>query len=420
MDNIAQKGKMFITQQPILDNDWEVLGYRFTLGMTEGSKDKENAKSNIKALFSLFSNFDTEKLLKGKLAFLPFVLSGKEDVDVLELLPPNNVVLEVVPPDDLNDIETITSIAESMAFLKSKGYVLGCTTVAFRKTFASWFDVVDYIRFANIQPGQVTQEQVKNIFACVKYAKLKNKKIIVDGVDSAKSLEIFKKMGFEYYQGYFFCRPTNLVTRISNPSISTIFKLINLVIYEAEFKEIEKVFKTDGALSFKLLRYMNSYGTGHGQKIETINHALMMLGHKKLQKWISILFTSINKIQGSDAIAKTALLRAKFMENVAEEIAPFDSDNYFMVGLFSLLDVMLSVKMEVALNSINIPMEIKQAVQNHDGKYWPLLNVTLQMETGNWLEVKKALSDIPINTDTLHEKYLSAMEWVTELHANSR
>ncbi len=416
--NNNSKGRMLISQQPILDQDWEILGYRFNLGMNDVGNE-ENENSSMKALFSLFSNFDTEKLLKGKIAFLPFSLNGQEDMESLELLPPNNIVLEILNPPDVNDVELIDKISNSMAFLKSKGYTLGCSTVAFRKNFSKWFQYADYVRFTNIQPGQVTQAQVKNILACVKHSQLHNKKIIVDGVDSAKNLEIFKKMGFEYYQGYFFCKPTNLVTNITNPGVSTIIKLINLVVYEAEYKQIEGVFKTDSALSFKLLRYMNSYATGQGQKVDTIQKALMILGHKKLQKWLSILFTSSNKIQGSDVVAKTALFRAKFMENVALEFMPREADNFFMVGLFSLLDVMLNVKMEYALGSISISNEIKDAILHQKGKYWPLLDMTINLESGKWDEVNKSLETVSLTSNDLHAKYLQAMEWVNELHSTN-
>ncbi len=404
---------MLLVQQPILSRNKEVLGYSFSIRSTHPNFKTEN-KKNIKDIISLFSNYNTEKLLNKKFAFLPYLLETDEDIAMLSLLGSKNIVLNL----DLTGVvseKQIEEIAQKIRLAKSQGYQISINYLFIKNEFKEILGLTDFVVFTNIQPGEVTAENMQLIYKVIKICIFNKKKVIVDGVNSVRNFELFQKMGFEYYQGYFFAKPVNLEAKVTNPAISSIFKLMNLLIKEADFKEIEKLFKTDTTLTYKLLRYVNSYGNGAGQKIESISRALNILGYRNLRKWVSILFTALNKTQGSDLVSKTALIRARFMEIVAQKIDKSDVDNYFMVGLFSLLDVMLHVKIDIAINSINLNSEIKDAVMLRKGKYASLLRVIELLEEENINEITPYLFELGIDQSSLHEFYFEALSWVSEL-----
>jgi EAL and modified HD-GYP domain-containing signal transduction protein len=415
---MQKENKVFTAHQPILDSEINIYGYEFFSRSSmkdEKSNTVHTATTDTKTLFSLFSNFDLEHLLNSKKVFLNCILELSDTSDYFDLLSPKNVYLEVSLPSNPDDLSIIDSIAEKMVELKERGFHLACSEVVFESKYEKWFNLIDCIKFSNTDISKFSQEDLRALLTQVKKGKEKNKILIAEKVETRQQFDLLKKVKFDYFQGFFFSKPINMAVKITNPGMTTMLKLINLVIAEAEFKDIEDILKTDAAISFKLLRYLNSYGVGGGQKVETFNRALMILGYKKLLKWLTILFTSVEKKQGSDIISKTALMRAKFMENIALEIDKRDADSYFMVGMFSMLDALLDVRLDIALNSINISDEIKNSVLKQEGKYAELLHIAKMLEKNEWIEILASLFKLGIDTDMMNEKYMEAIKWVEEL-----
>lgn len=415
---MQKENKVFTAHQPILDSEINIYGYEF-FSRSSMKDDKSNtihtATTDTKTLFSLFSNFDLEHLLNSKKIFLNCILELSDTSDYFDLLSPKNVYLEVSLPSNPEDQSIIDSISEKMVELKERGFHLACSEIVFEEKFAKWFELVDCIKFTKTDISKFSQEDLRVLLGQVKKGKDQKKILVAERVETRQQFDLLKKIKFDYFQGFFFSKPINMAVKITNPGMTTMLKLINLVIAEAEFKDIEDVLKTDAAISFKLLRYLNSYGVGGGQKVETFNRALMILGYKKLLKWLTILFTSVEKKQGSDIISKTALMRAKFMENIALETDKRDADSYFMVGLFSMLDALLDVRLDIALNSINISDEIKNSVLKQEGKYSELLHIAKMLEKNEWIEILASLFKLGIDTDTMNEKYMEAVQWVEGL-----
>lgn len=411
------ENRIVTARQPILDKEVNILGYEFfsRMGISDQASTIEHtAVTDTKSLFNFFSSFDLDNLLGGKKVFLNCILELSDIMDYCDLLSPKNLVLEVAIPSDPENQTIIDDIAGKMFELKSNGYTLACSEIVFEEKYKKWFDLVSYIKFADCTTS-LTAEKIKPLIANVKAGKEAKKILVAEKVETRTQFDTLKTLNFDYYQGYFFSKPVNVSVKITNPSMVTLLKLINLVIAEASFKEIETVLKTDASISFKLLRYLNSVGVGGGQKVDTFQRALTILGYRKLLKWLSILFTSVDKKQGQDAVSKIALTRAKFMESMAAICDPRDSDAYFMVGLFSMLDSLLSVDLTVAVNSIHVSQEIKDAVLGKENKYTALLHIAKNLEQGDWMEILSTLYKLKVATDLMNEKYMESINWVEEL-----
>lgn len=418
LEKVEQIEQEIVTaRQPIVDKELNVFGYEFfsrSNAVDSEAKQVHTARSDTKNLFNLFSNFDTAKLLGGKKAFLNCILERSDILEYFVLINADNMVLEVAAPRHIDNIDSINEIAEKMIKLKEEGYTLACSEIVFEQNYSRWFDLVSIIKFANCT-NMLTKESAPKLIENVRKSKYHNKTLVAERVETKVQFELLQKIGFDYYQGYFFAKPENIVTKVTNPSFPTIVKTINLIVAEAEFVEIEKVLKTDPTISFKLLRYLNSAGMSVGHKIDNFRGALMMLGYKKLLKWLSILCISVSNKKGMSVIAKTALTRAKFMENLALEMKHKDSDSYFMVGMFSMIDVLIDVQMDVAIESINLSEDVKLALLKDQGPYATYLQVAKSLEEQNWIDVFAALYKLNIPTDVMNKKYLEAVEWVEEL-----
>lgn len=410
------ENRVVTARQPILDKDVNILGYEFFSRMSmsdQSSTTAHTAMTDTRTLFTFFSSFDLNTLLNGKKVFLNCVLEDSNIMDFCDLLSPNKLVLEVQLPSDIQNQVIIDDIADKMQQLKANGYTLACSEIVFNENYSRWFEAVTYIKYSDC--SKINATNFKDVIAQMRKAKDAKKILVAEKVETRAQFDVLKKLDFDYYQGYFFSKPVNVSVKINNPSTVTLLKLINLVIAEGSFRDIEAVLKTDATISFKLLRYLDSYGVGGGEKVQTFQRALTILGYRKLLKWLSILFASVDKKQGQDVISKTALTRAKFMESMATSADPKDADAYFMVGLFSMLDSLLGVDLTIAINSINIPDEIKNAVLGKDSKYAPLLHIAKNLEQGDWIEILSTLYKLNLATDVMNNRYMESIQWVEEL-----
>jgi EAL and modified HD-GYP domain-containing signal transduction protein len=410
----TENNDIFIARQPILDKNLEIYGYELfsrNSKTAEKSNIEHTESSDSEMLFNVLSTFDMEHLLSGKYAFLNCTLDSLS-IDHFSLISPTYVNLEIKRPSTLTSA-IISDIHTKLQTLKSIGYTIASDDFVFEDEYASWVAFIDIIKIQADKSNQFNQEVIKK-------AKSMNKKIVAELVETQAQYQIFKDLGVDFFQGYFFCKPITMGAKITNPSVTNLIRLINLTSQEADIFEIEKVLKTDPTLSFKLLRYINSSGFGLRCTVESFKHAIMILGYKKLFKWLTLLFSTTNKTPGSGAVSKMAITRARFMELIGGEfLGKASSDNCFVVGMFSLLEVMLNVPLEVSLGSISLPEVITDALLNGEGDYAPLLNLTLALENNDWVEILATANELGLTSKFVTNKHMEALEWCNQLNLSN-
>jgi c-di-GMP-related signal transduction protein len=159
-------------------------------------------------------------------------------------------------------------------------------------------------------------------------------------------------------------------------------RVLNLVRQNGEIRDIEAALKHDVAMSYKLLRYINSAGFGLSCEIQSFRHAVNMLGYDKLNRWLSLLLATASKDPMAPALMYTALLRGRLMELLAAGLVdPAEYDNLFITGAFSLLDTLLGVGMEQALDAMRLPDPICDALLGNGGRYQPFLELALSQRS---------------------------------------
>lgn len=181
--------------------------------------------------------------------------------------------------------------------------------------------------------------------------------------------------------GWFFTTPSGAPAKALNPGQANIVRILNLVRTNAEIREIEAALKLDVAISYKLLRYINSAGFGLSCEIQSFRHAVTMLGYEKLNRWLSLLLATASKDPLAPALMHTALCRARLMELLAHRLVDkSEYDNLFICGAFSLLDALLGVDMERALETMRLPDAVSDALLGQGGRYAPFLDLALSGE----------------------------------------
>lgn len=234
---------------------------------------------------------------------------------------------------------------------------------------------------------------------------------ILTGVDTTTALLQAKNTGALYFEGR---SPLDTPVSATKPSIhpaqATVLELIQAVQREAEPREIEAIFKREVTLSFKLLRFINSASFGLMARVDSVRHALSIIGYQSLLKWLSLLAATAGS--GTlPALTQSAMTRARLMELLGARIMErHDQDNLFITGMFSLLDRIMQMPLENILERVNLPEGVIQALLRGEGRYARFLALAKACEGGPLAE-NEAYADLDVKAVNL--AHFEAIEWAT-------
>lgn len=237
------------------------------------------------------------------------------------------------------------------------------------------------------------------------------------GLGNAAGFDAAMAAGYAGATGWFFLKGVPKAQRLL-PGHAQIVRVLNLVRRDADIKEIEAALKQDVALSYRLLRYINSAGFGLAMEIQSFRHAVTMLGYDKLNKWLSLLLVTASKQPGAPAIMQAAITRGRFMEQVGQVF--FDKsehDNLFITGAFSLLNVLLETNMETVLDEMHLPDPITAALTGQGGVYKPFLDLACACEGDLRLLTSRA-ENLGVDFQTINRAQLSAVSFADTLQGD--
>lgn len=406
-EQVKMEDQAFIGRQPIMDLKQQIIGYELFF---RHSADAESAvfEDEFKAYSSVLMNtiggIDMQWLLGDKLAFIN-VNEAMLKSEFLELMPPKRTVLEV--------LRTVTPSNEMIARcqdLRNQGFKISLDNPQLNADSAALLTCADYIKI-DIQTVDINQ--VSKLFNQFHTSSVQ---MIAEKVETEQQFEDCKKIGFRVFQGFHFARPETFTAKVINASFDSVLNILNTVSQDAEINVIEAGFKKDTALSFKLLRYINSVGFGLSCEIQSINHALTILGRKQLYRWLTLLMVTAGENSTPPALMKTSITRGRLTELLGESyFEKHDRDNLFIVGVFSLLDAILKMPMEKVLEKIQLPDTVTEALLRREGIYGPFLQLTEACEEANSEKLLEIAELLQLEASKVNECHISALAWVETL-----
>ncbi|WP_035055448.1 EAL and HDOD domain-containing protein [Andreprevotia chitinilytica] len=398
----------FIGRQPILNRQQQIIGYELLFRLNKEAVSAEfssDMQAGTNVLVNTLSNMGTDWLVGSKLAFINVAESMLES-NFLELLHPQRVVLEVVEttqptPELLNRLKELRAQGFGIAL---DDFVLTPQTTAF----------VEFANYIKLDIQLLGMPQVPGISKELrKFPVLQ----VAEKVETKTEFKTCMDIGFDCFQGYYFAHPETLSAKVINPSYANILNLLNMLRNNAEIKDIENALKRDVALSFKLLRYINSAGFGLSCEIQSFRHAVTILGYQKLYRWLTLLLVTAGAETGAaPALLKTAVTRGRLVELLgAHFLDGQERDNLFIVGMFSLLDVLLDMPMDRVLETLILPENVCDALQHRTGMYGPFLELAEACEDPEMTEVPRLCDQLQITPEMLNRAHVQALTWVEEL-----
>jgi c-di-GMP phosphodiesterase len=400
--------EIFIARQPIFDHSDTLVGYEL-LCRSSSARDRADGASQeamsadvvVKALLSI----GLDHLTGNRLAFVNFsreMLAQR----TYELLDPQCVVIEVLESTDSDDV-AVAACKE----LRRAQFGVALDDFSYEQRNAG------LLPFATIVKIDVLGRSTEDLAAMVERLRPTGVRLLAERVETSAVRDACKELGFTLFQGYFYSRP-ELVTRRELPVAQVnIIRLMNLVrLPHVTDGEIEHAFGGDVALTYKLLRIVNAAATG-GRGVESIQHAVRLLGRDMLYRWLAlILLSSLSTENGVEAeLVYAAVMRARLCELLAEQAGKRQATApMFMVGLFSVLDALLKAPMQDILARIDVADEIRTALLRSGGPYVPPLQLVEAYERGQWDTVSQLSSRLGIAAREIPELYIQSLEWARE------
>jgi len=403
--NVRYYMDIFVARQAILNNKKQVIAYEllFRNGLTnamDDSIDGYNATQNIVANSLVFLGLKT--LTGGKRAFINFTDRNIKDGTV-KLLPPQLVSVEI-----LENVQPTKALISACKNLRTMGYQLVLDDFVFEPKYQPLVDLADVIKIDFLITKTASEREAirKMIPGHIK--------LLAEKVETAEDYQQAISFGYEYFQGYFFCKP-DIITRKALPVSALSQLLLIKEVNQSDFDvpQLEKIIKHDVALAHKLLQYINSPGIGIVNKINNIKQAIILLGLNGIRKWANLVSMRELSADKPSELFTICLIRAKFCELVANVMGDRDvaSDTAFLMGIFSLLDVVLDRPMEEVLSDLGLSTELEAALLGKDTKLTSILHFAQSYERGNWAIVKEWCEKNNFTEVKLSHSYQQAICW---------
>mgnify|MGYP003588072089 CR=1 FL=1 len=353
-------------------------------------------------------------------SILPLVANIKpawlDHGNLLESIEKNQAVF-VLPQEVLDNSNALSQAKQ----LIDTGYHVGIRIGA--------ADVVSRIPLASFDHVSMTADFARNDLPATTLAYLGDagfRKIATE-VNSTETYHWLSGSGFELCTSAFLSRRDHACTRQPDLTRLKLLKLLSLVERDGDTREIEAIFREEPKLSYNLLRLVNSVAVGARTKISNFSQAIAILGRRQLQRWLQLLIYANNLAEGNkpNPLMQMAAARGRLLELLCKSTEappgnPEHCDNAFLVGLFSLLDVLINMPMNEILRELPLQDEVVDALgDHHGGILGKLLSIIAHGEAEDFAAAEKLLDELDITPETHAAAQISALHWAARINISN-
>ena len=388
---------VFIGRQPIFDRNLKVFGYELLYrNSTENLAEYiDGNQATSQVIINSFLEIGLDRIVGKHRALINLTrdfVTGKHPFPY----PPSQVILEI-----LEDVKVDREVIEGIQEFSRKGYQIALDDYILDDDRQP---LLEYIDLVKIDLPKLTRDQVA---AYVETLKPYNIKLLAEKVETQEDYEFCKSIGFDYFQGFFLCKP-NIIQANRTPAnrLSIMRILAELQDTGADAKELEELITHDVTLSHKVLRSINSAFYTLPRVIESIHQAVVYLGNRAIKQLATLIILSGIDDKPHELMI-TALMRSKMCEIVAGRLGEKNTDSYSTSGLLSILDAMMDKPMERLLGELPLSDDINNALLYRQGPMGSVLNCVIAYERGKLDDVRSV--DLP--PMELRECYLEAIAW---------
>lgn len=406
----------FLARQPILDRNQELFAYE--LLFREAEADSANVTNDLSATASVIAHaaeLGMANVIGSSLGFIN-VDAAVLLSDFIHFLPRDRVVLEI-----LETVEVDERIIARVAELAAAGYAIALDdVVAESANVQKLLPLADIIK---VDISELNQDRVTRLAGKFKQA---GKRLLAEKVETLEQFRHCLDQDFDYFQGYYFAKPTILAGRKLTPSQIAIMRLMTQLASDAELTAIESSIKHDASLGMSLLRLVNAPGAGVPEQIHSLGHAMKVLGRQQIQRWLQILlYAEAEKGRAAASpLLALATTRGRLLELIADAMHPGDrrmAGIAFTVGILSLMDALFGLPMEEILRHLSVATEVREALLERRGIYGDMLRLVECIEKIDTAcpQLAPLLDKLHLSSEQLYALQVAAFEWSDAVSAGS-
>lgn len=389
---------IFVARQPIYDRDLNVIGYELLYRNNEDNRAifNDGTRASSQLISNTFLGIGLENLVGSQPAFINLTHDFFIDMQPIPMNP-EQVVLEV-RAETLPHEEVLNGLQQ----LAEKGYAIALDDFLYSPELEPLLKLATYVK---LDLSAHSHEQLREQIALCRHYPVK---LIAQKVETPEDLARCQELGFDQFQGFFFCHPQT-VSGQSEPVDHGLLLLLMQRLEQAnvDMKDVETLLIQDIVLSYKLLRYINCANYATRCEIDSMRDALALLGVEAIKKWVALLLMSSNQGSKPQELLNTSLVRARMCELLAQKEEATDPGQAFTVGLFSTLDAVMNIPMDELLDSVSLSSPIRFALLHQEGPLGELLKQVISYEHGEWAELGSGHNQ----RGDFVPAYLKAIQW---------
>lgn len=406
---------LFMARQPIFTVDEHVFAYELLYRNSETNAFPSISpdQATIEVLIHSFVTVGVERIAQGRPCFINFTETLLKE-KVAESFPPQHVIIEV-----LEDVPITPELIDTLRKLKQKGYSIALDDFVLKENtnlYNELFILTTYIKvdFMNSTAAErlAVEEKVKNGFPHIV--------LLAEKVETHEEFERAKEAGYKLFQGYFFAKPQLIRSADMPLNAVAYFHLIKLLqAEEIDIDSITHLIERDVSLSYHLLKLVNSPALRTRAKIKSIKQAVMMLGFIELTKWLYVLV--LREIEDdlpgeTQELLESALFRAKACEELAKKTQAGNAAEFFLAGMFSLVDVLLGCGISDVLKQIPLSDQVNETLTGHTTAITPYLELVVGMDIVDWNVIGEKAQELGLDAETVKIIYENARLWAGEMN----
>jgi len=391
----------YVARQPILDTDKNTIGYEllFRDGPKNSFPDIDAEQATSRLLSDQFMN-SCWNTTGNKLAFINFPYRSLIRL-IPTLLPKDKLIIEI-----LEDCEPTDELLQAVVIFYKKGYKMALDDFI---PDARWDRFLPYIAFIKFDIQLYPLSEAKSFIHNNRNYKIK---FLAEKVETYEEFQQAKKIGFNYFQGYFFSKPEMVQQRTIEPSeLVTLQLCTEIATPELDYDAIGKLIASDVTLSYKLLKYVNA-SSAISKTITSFKHALIYLGQDKLRRFISLMTAAHANQHKPQSLYVLSIQRARICEQlVTKGSFKTEPNQAFLMGMFSLLDALLDKPLSQLLTNLPLSEELKLALNEGKGELGHLLNAVKAYENADWEQVNNHCHVLGISEELFASQYADSIKW---------
>lgn len=402
---------VFIARQPIFDLKQKVFAYEllYRSGTENASKFKSGDSATSDVVINSLLLIGLDSITEGQKAFINFTDTLIKD-EIPNMFSKEQLVVEL-----LEDIIPDQSLIENIQQLKAKGYTIALDDYIASYEYDVLVELADIIKVDFMGTSAYERARIASKFLSM------GKRLLAEKVETLSEYDEAKRLGFTLFQGYYFSKPRIMRGKdVGSLNVNYMQVISELDLPDPSYDKMSEIIERDLALTFKLLRLINSPAFFSHNKVNSVKQALVRLGFKEIRKWIMVVMLRDIGKGKPDEILKTCLVRAKMAEMIAI-VTGMDrrKNEMFIMGLFSMIDTLMDQDLYTILDSLPLEDDIKEAMVGKNNKLHEMFMVVIAYEQGDWDKLVRQCDTLGVGQMDVPDIYYNSLLWANKIYSSA-